>query len=197
MDGARAVCSGKIWIYRAASGEVTIKEHGHICPWNGYFEARISPPFLLLLSRNVTLPPQVVTGRRPFMHTSRETPVIQRVQSGIRPDRPTVGFSDALWMSLTQTWLEEFESSDSPSARPDVMDIIGQLQAEAKNWNPTSRPLSPTIPMERKASCMSSVSSELAYVQLTQSSKWRIRLSPSGFRINLWNTRVCFLLLCS
>jgi len=43
------------------------------------------------------------------------------------------------------------ESPDSPSVRPDITSIIEQLQDEARDWSPTSRLQSPTIPMERKA----------------------------------------------
>ena len=74
-----------------------------------------------------------------------------------------MGFSDALWALLIQTWLEELESPDSLSVRPDIINILEQLQDEAKNWSPTSRLLSPTIPMERKAICMFSVFPELMY----------------------------------
>jgi hypothetical protein len=116
-----------------------------------------------------------VTGRRPFEHTNPDAAVIQKVLSGTRPDRPTVGFSDALWTLLTQTWLEERESSDSPSARPNIADILERLQDEAENWSPTSRQLAPPIPMERKTSCMSSTPSELAYVWLTRKSQRRVK----------------------
>jgi len=73
-----------------------------------------------------------------------------------------MGFSDALWALLIQTWLE-IESPDSLSVRPDITSIIEQLQDEAKNWSLTGGALSPTIPMERKVICMFSVSPELIH----------------------------------
>lgn len=99
----------------------------------------------------------MITGRRPFEHANPDAAVIQKILSGKRPDRPTVGFSDALWTLLTQTWLEEPESSDSPPRRPDITNIIEVLQDETENWNPTSRPL----PIERKPSGMPFVSCNL------------------------------------
>lgn len=95
---------------------------------------------------------EVITGRRPFEHANPDAAVIQKILSGVRPDRPTVGFSDALWALLTQTWLEEPESSDSPSCRPNISNIIGVLQDGTEHWNPTSRP----IPIEQKPSAASS-----------------------------------------
>ena len=114
---------------------------------------------------------QVVTGRRPFEHTNPDAAVIQKVLSKIRPDRPTVGFSDALWAVLTQTWVEEFEPSESQSARPNIVDILEQLQDGAETWSPMNRLLSPPAQMERKTSCMSSVPYELVYVWLTPHSQ--------------------------
>lgn len=99
----------------------------------------------------------MITGRRPFEHVNPDAAVIQKILSGLRPDRPTVGFSDALWTLLTQTWLEEPESSDSPSRRPNIANIIGVLQDETENWNPTSRP----IQIEQKRSGTFFVSRDL------------------------------------
>ena len=100
-----------------------------------------------------------MTGRKPFEYISPDAAVIQKVLGGTRPDRPVVGFSDALWTLLTQTWFEEFEYSE-PSIRPDTTKIIQQLQDDAENWNPTSNLLSPPTPIVRKTSCMSSAPSE-------------------------------------
>ena len=104
------------------------------------------------LSRNLASP-QVVTGRRPFERIKPDAAVIQKVLSGYRPDRPTVGFSDPLWALLIQTWLEEYEFS--PPARPSITDILGRLQDEGKVRGP-ERLLAPPMQLEQKESRMSS-----------------------------------------
>ena len=81
----------------------------------------------------------MVTGRQHFERTNQEATVVQKVLSGNRPERPTVGFSDLLWALLVQMWLEEYESS--PPARQNTVGILEQLQDEAGTWDPTSRPL--------------------------------------------------------
>ena len=86
------------------------------------------------------------------MHASPNAAVIQKVLSGIRPDRPAIGFSDALWALLGQAWLEEPESSGSQAVRPDIVDIIKQLQDEVGTWSPTSILLPQTIPTGPKES---------------------------------------------
>ena len=96
----------------------------------------------------------MVTGRRPFERTNQEATVVQKVLSGNRPERPTVGFSDPLWALLAQMWLEEYESP--PPARPNIVGILKQLQDEAGAWDPTSRPLALQTPMEQTANRMSS-----------------------------------------
>ena len=89
-----------------------------------------------------------------------------------------MGFSDALWALLIQTWLE-IESPDSLSVRPDIISILEQLQDEAQNWSLTGGVLSPAIPMERKVICMFSVFPELtlAYSIITAEST----IESSGF----------------
>ena len=94
----------------------------------------------------------MATGRRPFEHVDRDAAVIQKVLTGNRPFRPTVGFSDPLWELLAQTWLEERESS--PPIRPEIATILEQLQYEAEIWSPGGRLLAPPM-QDRKASCMS------------------------------------------
>ncbi|KAF9781243.1 kinase-like domain-containing protein [Thelephora terrestris] len=84
---------------------------------------------------------EVISGRKPFEHTNPDAAVIQKVLGGFRPERPSVGFSDALWTLLTQTWLEEFETPESQSVRPSITDILKLLQDEADNWIQPSRPL--------------------------------------------------------
>lgn len=112
-------------------------------------------PTSLLPLRHSNLPPQVITGRRPFERTNKDDVVVEKVIRGARPDRPTVGFSDNLWTLLTQTWLEEFESADSPSARPNIANILEKLQVEEKDWSLTST--QPTSPVHTP-SCMSLIS---------------------------------------
>ena len=114
-------------------------------------------------------------GRRPFEHASPEAAVIQKVLSGNRPEKPTVGFSDLLWALLNKTWLEE--SEPSPSVRPDITTILEQLEDEAKTWNPTSRLFSPPQ-MERNASGMSSVPPEPACRWLIRKSQQRVPPNP-------------------
>ena len=105
-----------------------------------------------------------MTGRKPFEDTTDDATVVKKVLGGVRPDRPTEGFSEALWTLLTQTWLEEFESSDSPSARPNTTYILERLRVEEMNWNPTSRQLAPPIPAEREANgTFSAVPDSLMY----------------------------------
>ena len=103
-----------------------------------------------------------MTGRKPFEHAWLDAVVIPKVLSGIRPDRPAMGFSDGLWALLCQTWLEVFESSGSQTVRPDIVDIIKQLQDDVGSWSPADRVLSPTIQMERDEACLYSVPSHLA-----------------------------------
>jgi len=79
---------------------------------------------------------------------------MQEVLRGNRPKRPVVGFSDPLWMLLVQTWLEEYESS--PPARPNITNILKQLQGELKTRSLTSRLLAPPVPTEQRVSGMSS-----------------------------------------
>ena len=104
-----------------------------------------------------------MTGRKPFEHASPDAAVIQKVLGGTRPDRPAIGFSDALWALLGQTWLEVSESSDSEPVRPDIADIIKQLRGEVGNWSPADRVLSPTIQTEGEDSCVYSVPFPLAH----------------------------------
>ena len=134
----------------------------------------------------------MVTGRKPFEHASPDAAVIQRVLGGIRPDRPAMGFSDELWALLGQTWLEVSESSDSQAIRPEIAEIIKQLQGEVGNWSPADRVLSPTIQMEPEESCVFSVSSQLAHAWLTRYSQQMTLPNFLGFRTDLWGIRVRF-----
>jgi len=119
-----------------------------------------------------------MTGRKPFETTTDDTAVVKKVLGGTRPDRPTEGFSEALWTLLTQTWLEEFESSNSPSARPNTVHILERLQVEERNWSPMSRQLAPPVPAEREASSVFSVVPDsLAHTTITAD----ISVKYSGF----------------
>lgn len=111
----------------------------------------------LLLLHNANLPPQVITGRRPFECTKKDDVVVKKVLTGTRPDKPTTGFSDSLWTLLAKAWLEEFESYDSPSARPDIANILEVLQGEERNWSPTSGQLTSPIQIDRKPSGMATL----------------------------------------
>lgn len=62
-----------------------------------------------------------------------------KVVKGVRPDRPSSGFPDELWMLLEATWRTEYASQ--PSKRPRIPVIIDQLRKEAHNWRePTTLP---------------------------------------------------------
>ena len=157
-------------------------------------EVCTSSPLPLFLSHNLILPLQVVTGRRPFEHTNPEPAVIREVLSGNRPDRPTVGFSDPLWVLLTKTWLEEHEST--PPTRPSITEILRQLQDDVNTWSPTSRRPASPAPIERQASCMSSTSAQPpsgpTRTRLTRKSQRRVPSNLVGIWINSWDVPVCF-----
>ena len=78
-----------------------------------------------------------------------------------------MGLSDALWALLIQSWREQFESSDPPAERPEIINILKQLQDEERYWDPDNRLLVPPTPMERKLSGKSPISPTIAYVPLT------------------------------
>jgi hypothetical protein len=59
--------------------------------------------------------------------------------------------------------VEEFERPDSPSARPNITDILGQLGDEEKTWGPSGGQLTLPIIMERKASGVSFISAGPIY----------------------------------
>ena len=105
----------------------------------------------------------MITGKEPFEDTYTECQVIQLVLDGTRPDRPAEGFSDSLWTLLIQTWLEEFEPSDLQSARPGILEILEQLQEEAKEWRPKRISFAQ---VEREADGTSSIPPELAHLWL-------------------------------
>ena len=111
----------------------------------------------------------MVTGRRPFEHTNQEATVVQKVLSGNRPERSTVGFSDPLWALLVQVWLGEYESL--PPARPNIVGILEQLQDEVGTWDPTSRSLALRTLMEQTTNRMSSTPQSRSYVWLTRKSQ--------------------------
>ena len=155
MDGSRDAIPRKIWVHQTFSEEVAVKEHGYLCPWNDYprgAHKRLLP----LLSPNVSLL-QVITGRKPFEHIRLDAALIPKILYGTRPDRPIVGFSDKLWALLDQMWLEEFESTDSPSVRPNTTSILESLQDEAEIWCPMGEKLAaPSEQIKRRVSSMSS-----------------------------------------
>ncbi|KAF9781132.1 kinase-like domain-containing protein [Thelephora terrestris] len=103
---------------------------------------------------------EVVSGRRPFEHTNLDVEVIQKVLSGARPEKPSVGFSDALWTLLTHTWVEVFETADlASSVRPDITEVLGLLQDEAEDWSRTRGPLDFPSPTEQTPSAADSTDS--------------------------------------
>ena len=123
----------------------------------------------------------MVTGRNPFEHTKGDDLVVRKVLSGDRPDRPPVGFSDALWALLTRSWAEVPESSDPHSARTSIAHVLERLQDEEKSWSSAyERPL-PPVPVELEASRMSPVAHDLLTCDLLGPHSGEFR---RGFRIS-------------
>ena len=54
------------------------------------------------------------------------------VMRGKKPDRPPLGFSDALWNLLLAAW--DVEHGSQPSKRPFVQSIVNQLQEDVNEW---------------------------------------------------------------
>jgi hypothetical protein len=161
VDGSGDSKPGKVWVRQACSKKATLEEYGYIRAWNDDSRGayRLIAPATFSPDLDFTL--QVVTGRKPFEHTNPDAAVIQKVLSGIRPEKPSVGFSEDLWAMLAKTWLEEFEASDSPSARPNIADILELLQEEVDNWSQTSRPMDLPSAIERGPSGTSAASPEI------------------------------------
>jgi serine/threonine protein kinase len=76
-------------------------------------------------------PYQVLTGLRPFHHLGHYAAVIA-VREGERPGKPlnseSLGFSDALWRSMTACW------SKSSSARPTAQQLLHYFQHASHTW---------------------------------------------------------------
>jgi serine/threonine protein kinase len=74
---------------------------------------------------------QVITQRLPFEHMSVNA-VSSYVLNGGRPERPSVGFSDALWGLLSQSWLHE--DASMPPMRPSIPLFRAQLEQDGGKW---------------------------------------------------------------
>ena len=57
---------------------------------------------------------------------------MKKVMDGVRPERPSTGFSDGLWNLLQLSWSEEYESRGSK--RPSIGLILEQLQKDSSGW---------------------------------------------------------------
>jgi len=55
------------------------------------------------------------------------------VMRGKKPDRPTLGFSDALWNLLLAAW--DAEHGSQPSKRPPIQSITNQLREDVDEWD--------------------------------------------------------------
>ena len=57
------------------------------------------------------------------------------------PDRPALGFPDALWESLATTWVEE----DGPESRrrPSASTVLDWLKERVDDWGESVAPLVP------------------------------------------------------
>ena len=85
--------------------------------------------------------PQVLTGRPPFGRAP-DPSVVKKVIDGVRPDRPSTGFTDGLWNLLQLSWSEEYEGRESK--RPPIGLILEQLQKDS-SWFYTARVPFPTV----------------------------------------------------
>jgi len=94
----------------------------------------MTPPFL-----------QVLTGHPPFARAS-DPSVVKKVIDGVRPERPSAGFTDGLWNLLQLSWSEEYESRES--RRPSIGLILEQLQKDS-SWFYTAKVPFPTVEQKR------------------------------------------------
>jgi len=80
---------------------------------------------------------QVLCGKEPYAGCKRN--VILEIIEGGRPSKPdvavTLGFTDGLWWTLRDCWLED------RNERPDVKAVLTQLTHAAwawdRRWHPT------------------------------------------------------------
>ena len=84
---------------------------------------------------------QVLTGCHPFNDTAKYVTVMLKVMKGDRPERPPLGFSDALWESLVTTWVVE----DGPGSnrRPSASVVLDWLKKDVDNWEKSIVPIIP------------------------------------------------------
>ena len=72
---------------------------------------------------------------------------MKKVIDGIRPERPSTGFSDGLWDLLQLSWLEEYENRESK--RPAIALILERLQKDSSGWFSTGKLPFPTVESKR------------------------------------------------
>ena len=60
---------------------------------------------------------------------------------GDRPERPPLGFSDALWESLVETWV--IEDGPESNRRPSASAILDRLKGDIDHWEKSIVPLVP------------------------------------------------------
>ena len=64
-----------------------------------------------------------------------------KVVKGDRPDRPSPGFSDALWDLLVVTWVVQY--AQKPQERPSASTVLTRLKEYAGDWGKLIIPLTP------------------------------------------------------
>lgn len=69
-----------------------------------------------------------------------------KVITGVKPDRPLSGFSDALWDLLLTVW--DPEHGSQPPRRPPIQTILNQMKGDAVDWDRFIVP-----PVEEEESC--------------------------------------------
>lgn len=60
---------------------------------------------------------------------------------GERPDRPPLGFPDALWDLVNTTWVEQ--RVNQPQSRPLVSTVLNRLKERADQWDKSIVPVVP------------------------------------------------------
>ena len=94
------------------------------------YEARSSDH--IRCGRQLTGGTQVLCGHHPYLEFESDIFVVHKIMEGVRPKKPEgakrLGFSDELWKTVKQCWLED------RNARPGVGAILSSLNASVEFW---------------------------------------------------------------
>ena len=71
--------------------------------------------------------------------------VMVKIFDGVRPDRPSSGFSDRLWDLLMATWA--VKHAREPGRRPPAWAVLDQLKEIVDDWGISIVPLVPPVPL--------------------------------------------------